>query len=293
MASGRVAPFLAALDAPARARAEADPAALEELLEGAIAAACAEHPELPLDEPRLLAHFARHAGDDPLAALPSLALGDLFLACACAAGEPAALAAFDAEQLRPLGSALARTGAALATIDEVLQLVRVQLLVARDGAPPGIADYGGRGNLRSWLRVTALREVVRASARAEREVPLEDERLLESLFPAADPDRGHLQGLHYPEVKAAFEEALSALAPKERLLLRQSVLDGVSIDRIGALNGVHRATAARWVERARERLVARTRRGLARRLGASPSETESVLRLCLSRLDVSLQRLLG
>jgi hypothetical protein len=96
-----------------------------------------------------------------------------------------------------------------------------------------------------------------------------------------------------PAFKAAFAAAFSALAPRQRTLLRQQVLDGLTIDELGALYRVHRATAARWLERAREALLSGTRTALERELKVSATECESIMRLAQSQLHVSIRRLLG
>lgn len=58
------------------------------------------------------------------------------------------------------------------------------------------------------------------------------------------------------------------------------------------LHGVHRATAARWVDAARETVLAGTQRELIRRLRISRSELASVIRLIQSQLELSLLRVL-
>ena len=93
--------------------------------------------------------------------------------------------------------------------------------------------------------------------------------------------------------RAAFEEAIRALPPRDRLVLRQHGVDDLSIDQIGALHGVHRATAARWVEQARADLARATERALQARLGATAAEVRSLLQQIMSRMDASVHRLLG
>lgn len=73
---------------------------------------------------------------------------------------------------------------------------------------------------------------------------------------------------------------------------RSSVVDGWSIDRIGALYDIHRATAARRVAAARDELGAAIRAALAARLEISVDEVDSIVRLVQSRIDVSLEHLL-
>jgi RNA polymerase sigma-70 factor (ECF subfamily) len=56
---------------------------------------------------------------------------------------------------------------------------------------------------------------------------------------------------------------------------------------------VHRATAARRVERARELLCDGTRAELAARIGLKGAELDSVMRLVRSNVDLSIARVLG
>ena len=87
--------------------------------------------------------------------------------------------------------------------------------------------------------------------------------------------------------------ALAALPDQPRALLRYSVVDGWTVERIGALYGVHRTTAARRVAAAREELGSAIRAELAARLAISVGDVDSIVRLVQSRIDVSLERLLG
>jgi len=56
--------------------------------------------------------------------------------------------------------------------------------------------------------------------------------------------------------------------------------------------GIHRATAARRIARAREQLVAATRRELVTRLELEDGELDEIIGLVTSRLDISLGALL-
>jgi RNA polymerase sigma-70 factor (ECF subfamily) len=90
------------------------------------------------------------------------------------------------------------------------------------------------------------------------------------------------------EFKDAFAEAVTAIPDKERAILRLHFVDGLTIDEIGVVYRVHRATAARWLGRARTTLLGEIRRRLAARLGATDSELDSVMRGVRSQLDISL-----
>ena len=84
-----------------------------------------------------------------------------------------------------------------------------------------------------------------------------------------------------------------ALSDREKNLLRQSAIDGLSIDDLAALYRVHRATCARWLEAAREALFSDTRRRLIDEAGIAEAECDSIIRLVQSQLHVTLRRVLA
>jgi RNA polymerase sigma-70 factor (ECF subfamily) len=206
------------------------------------------------------------------------------------AQEPTAHAAFDAV-LTEVDAAGASTRSPRELVDEAKQVLRVQLLVPRDGKPPGIGGYKGKGPLRGWLRITATRELIRHQKKRSREVPAA-RPLEEALGDGGDPVLDQMKVEYRAEFAVALREAIAALSAEDRTLLRQQIVDGLSIDALGAAYGVHRATAARWVNRARGALVAATRSQLAVRLAVSADEVDSVIRLVQSRLDASVVRYL-
>ncbi len=59
--------------------------------------------------------------------------------------------------------------------DEIKQMVMAQLFVGKTG-DGAIAQYSGRGNLRGWIRIIAVREAARMLRAAKREIS-EDEEL--------------------------------------------------------------------------------------------------------------------
>jgi RNA polymerase sigma-70 factor (ECF subfamily) len=187
------------------------------------------------------------------------------------------------------GAASVRAASSVA--DEVKQRLRASLLVGDGERGPALADYAARGDLRGFLRVSAVRECLRIARRAQREVGLDEDALVD-LAPAMDPELERLKERYRQEFTASFIEAVKALPPRERTLLRHQAIDRLSIDQIGQIYGVHRATAARRLERARARVAELTEARLAERLSLGTEEVASVIRLVRSQLDVTLERLL-
>jgi RNA polymerase sigma-70 factor (ECF subfamily) len=271
-------------------------AELEPALDRMLAGARAAWPGVAISDEVFLGHLAgalRQAGapsvEDWLARGTA---SDLYLACGCALGDPAAIAALDAHHLAGLDPALRRLDLPAPVIDDVKQDVRQRLLVADGARPPRIADFTGAGNLRGWLRVVAInaaRQLLRRAARAGPAAELAD------VVPqAADDAELELLKAHYREqFRAAFAVALAELSPRDRTLLRQHYLLGLGVGELGARYGVHRGTAARWLERCNRTLLNRTRRALVTRLRVARTDVDSILRLVRSRLEVSIRAALA
>jgi len=284
--------FLRALPVGAAARF-ADRAALATQLRGALGAAEAAWPGLALAPARYAAHLAARLGTDASPdALVAMRTSDVYLALACAGGDAAAIAAFEAGYFGEIDRAGTRTGATADQIAEVKARLRRVLFVTDGPRPAATAEFAGRGDLRGWVRVTALRDLILLVGRARREVAYTDEHLLDALSPADDPELGYIRELYRAAFEAAFRAAVAALPSRAKSLLRYQLVDGLSIDDIGALHGVHRATAARWLAAARDQIAADTRAHLAARVGMRSDEIDSIIRLVRSRLDVSVERLL-
>jgi RNA polymerase sigma-70 factor (ECF subfamily) len=263
----------------------------EQELDAAIAQAREAWPALtPVDAAVFRAWVRDRVPED--VALATVPINDLYLACACAAGDPQALATFEGHFLREVAIACAKLRAPSGVLDEALQVVRDRLFVRRASGVPGIASYAGRGDLRGWVRVIAMREVIKLCDRDQREVTTGDEALLDALSPSDDPELEHLKAHYHEHFARAFRAAIQGLTPRERTLLRYQVIDGLGVEAIGKIHKVHHATAARWLVRARDALLDGTKQRLSEMLRLSADEVDSVLRLIQSRMNVSIERLL-
>jgi RNA polymerase sigma-70 factor (ECF subfamily) len=264
-----------------------------DLLEGALARGRAAWPQLAVDGATFTAAVARaiDGEPDPAAAIAALAIEDLYLAQACAGGAAAALEAFAATCDATLHGCLRGMSLAADQIEELVQEVRAKLFVAADG-PPRIATYSGRAALRSWVRTIATRAAV-DRLRKKDETPADDAMLDGIPDRADDPELAHFRRTYHAEFKDAFEEALATLDVRARNVLRHHFVDGLTVDEIGALYGVHKTTAFRWLEAARVALAKRTRAAFAARVKTLPDELDSILRLLQSQIDLSLSRVLA
>ncbi|CAN5899529.1 hypothetical protein BH11MYX2_BH11MYX2_26020 [soil metagenome] len=269
-----------------------DPREIESLLARSIAAAEARWPKVRLSHHEFAAYLAARMGpdDSALEQLTERALEDLYLAFGCSTGDTPAVAAFDHEILRDLPRALRRSDMDPAHLEDTRQHVATKLLAT---SPPGIASFAGRGSLRGWVRVIAIRESGRLLDSTKREKPSSDDALFDAVAHGIVPSQSQMKDAYRTSFRTAFEAALGALSIHDRLLLKQHFLDGLSIDRMAALHDVHRATAARWIAKLLEQLLVDTRARLQVVLNVDATELDSVLRLIQSCLDVSVARALS
>jgi len=217
-------------------------------------------------------------------------LAEVFLTAASARQDPAALAAFDTQYLRPaVADAVGRARAPSTLASEVEQRLRCKLLLPEGKRPPRIATFSGKGPLLSWLKTAAARTLTDLK---RTEGQLEDDELLLERAAEGNPELETVKGQLASKCREAFREALATLEPWERNVLRLHFVDGLNIDRIGQLYDVHRATVARWVARLRSRVQDCTRERRGTRLHLSQGSLDQVLNTVWSRLDVSLGRLL-
>jgi RNA polymerase sigma-70 factor (ECF subfamily) len=211
---------------------------------------------------------------------------DLFLACSCAHGDGAAIRALEALYFSDEVDAPCRRSGTVAP-EEMRQRVRAKLFV---GPSPKIASYAGRSSLRTWLRAVIGRLVIDAVRSRPRDIPAPEGDFLDLACGSDDPDRRLLKQTYRGALEEAFSVAASRLSPKDKNLLRYGLSEGLSIDQIGRIYGVHRVTAARWLQKARATFAENIQAAMIERLKMSPSEFDSVLHLVMSQIDVTIAR---
>jgi RNA polymerase sigma-70 factor, ECF subfamily len=261
---------------------------LAQILDDQYASARAAWPTVHVSRERYVEQLARRINvratepaDRVLATMPP---ADLYLAIACGDNDSIALAAFRDAFIPSLEQALTKLGLATATIDETVQRLLVMLFV--DGQ---IHGYGGKGTLRSWVRSIGVR-TGRRLAGVEHDIGSEED-LADLPAAVADPELELLRTRYGDQVRHAFAAAFAQLTERERNVLRQHHIDGLTIDQLAGLYQVNRATTARWVAGARLAIVAKTRNLLVERYGIAATEVDSIIRLVRSQLAVSVRDL--
>src|SRR5262245_7669535 len=164
---------------------------------------------------------------------------ELYLVAGCVACEPEAHQAFERRYLSPMTHNVGRIALSPDQADELRQQLRVSLLL---GAQPKIGSFRGQGPLGAWVQVCAVRIAHEMGADNDRLVS-SDANMLDGLV-AQDADQEVLaaKSQYRDAFQAALEECFLTLPSRQKTLLRMHFLDGMSIDEMGQVFHVHRAT---------------------------------------------------
>jgi RNA polymerase sigma-70 factor (ECF subfamily) len=251
------------------------------------------HPHVALSRAAFDEHLDGLA--DPSAS-PLAHAEDLFLACACARGLPAALASFDA-LLDAVPGWVRRVDDSPDFADEVRQRLRERLLVRPEGGgAPRIAEYSGAGTLRAWLRIAAARTALNLRRNRD-DRPMAPLELADGQEPAlaafgTEPELQALRGERQDALRRALRDAFLWLSREERTALRLQYGASLTTEQIATALQTSRATAVRRLSQARTRLLGETRRLLGERLRLSPAEIDSFIDASREGLELSLTGLL-
>ena len=209
--------------------------------------------------------------------IESLQVVDLYLCLAAVRDDAAALREMDIAIRRVAGRVTARMGG---DPQELAQLIRVRALAPTDDGQRRVLQYAGRGTLESWLRIVGTRALLNARrGRAAPELAMEFAEPITLSTPEVAAMRAEYQDVFSEALRGAFE----ALTSRERSLLKDSLLLGKTVTELGAQHGVHLSTAARWLVKARERLLQGFRRQLRQNLSDS-AEVGQLLTTLQSRI---------
>jgi len=246
-------------------------------------AAQARSPGIELARPT----FVAHATKLPLADVTQHA-DDLYLAWACVTNDRNAIVLFEQRVLAPAVLAVRKIESSEAFVDEVRQALRDKLLF--NGGQPKLLDYQARGPLGAWARMVAVRLAFTLKRRTKATVSVDD-----WIAGAVANGTPYVDVMKQQQI-ALFTQALSAAAadlePRLRAVLRMHFKDGLSIDQIGEVYQVHRATTARWLVQAKASWFAKTRSHMMKKQALSDTEYQQLAHEVQSRLDLSLSKLL-
>jgi RNA polymerase sigma-70 factor (ECF subfamily) len=252
-----------------------------------VAIARAAWPTIELADDELTAYVVARATE----ALPPVEhAGDLLLACACTLGRPTAISAFHLTYGSVIRRVLTRRNAGAADLADATQIVYERLLVGQAGRAPLLSEYGGKGPLRVWISTSAARTLLtmRRSEGRRRANEGASSHAIGTIASAINPELMYFKRLYKHEIETAVAHALDSLDVHTRALLQLHLGERLSIDQLGAMYGVNRATAARWLAAGRETLIGRVRTEIRNHLKLSESEYDSIVALVRSELDVTV-----
>lgn len=206
---------------------------------------------------------------------------DLALAKSAATGDATAVRTLTAQLEAPLRRAIMRAGYSAAIADDATQETLIELLVSG-----GLRTYQGRAPLAMWAKTIGLRLAARMHAAMK---SVEQRGVPEAFAP--DAVMSAIRKELSVAVERAFRGAAAKLSMFDRELLRAAFIDGESIDALARRHDVHRATAARWLGRARRALDDALRTELATDLALGESDVSSVLRTVHTSLVLPIEPL--
>jgi RNA polymerase sigma-70 factor (ECF subfamily) len=231
--------------------------------------------------------LARHLTAFDLDRVPDH-VADVAIAFAAAGGDPGAQSELHRRVVHAARTTLPAAGYAAHIVDDTIGELELTLL----GEPSPLLKYRGQSSLAGWLRTLAARTAMRLVEVSRREVTDDDASLIDHVASSdltRDLSRAELREL----VRRAFATAIGRLSYFDRDLLASFIVRGHSVDTIAKSHDVHRATAARWMARARAALDRELASELESGLGATDSEVRSLVGSVRSSIELSVERLLA
>lgn len=259
-------------------------------LEALWRAGAALHPGVALTLEGFLAWADTHL--DPAVAAAGLEASEVFLAAGCVHGAAGAARAFIDGPLRKAEPSVAKILPAESDRAELMQELATHLLLPgpADGDLPRLAHFDGRAPLRAWLRMIAARKALDRVRGKTRVVSLDA-----MAFDAAsetDPELSVLRRQHKDEIAAIFAEAIAAVAPEDRKLLRLHYVQGSTLAELAALERTSKSSLHRRFESIREQLFERLQVLMRHRMRLPDSQQGSMLRIFHSGLRDAVAQLL-
>ena len=219
---------------------------------------------------------------------------DLYITAALMAGDPSALQAFESTYLESQRGRLVQLGLCRAGVDDALQTMRECLLLPRGEASlPRIVELAGQGDFRALFRVIAVRTGLNLLRGERRRKKHEDDAVIDRLCATDSSLRPLMRAEAVLLLREAIERAVRGLTSRERTLLRLHFSHGLTIDGIGRLYNVHRATAARWLCGVRETIESRVKDIVRENQGQTTTNLNELLHLASSQLQLSFERILA
>jgi len=243
--------------------------------------------------------------------IDELRADDLCLVIACEKGDEAAWEFLVAKFDGTVKSAARNISNSSEEADDLASSIWAELYGLRQDAQGNkkskLAYYSGRGSLAGWLRAVVSQLAIDQFRKQSKFVQVEEGREFENLAnEASESSNNHhvvshtdnpeeLLGrkLSARDVSAALRAAMESLEAEDRMVLKLYYFDGQKLKDIAEIFGFHEATASRKLVRIQTEVRKAVERHLREKRGWSETEVRRHLTETASRLDVSVERLMG
>jgi len=219
--------------------------------------------------------------------------GDVVLAVACLAKETWAIQLFEDTTIAAAEKAIRKYSTDAAFLEDIMQMLRVQLLVGSEEKPPTLSIYNAKGSLGAWVSVCAIRLTL-YQLRTSRNRKEDNYEWADVLTEAGtgSPELDAIKHRFRDSFSAAVKQTCSSLPSRQRAVLRMHFVEDLSVASIATAYAVNRTTVWRWIEQARDEL----QKGILEHLQASDplsrGELPEIARMIQSQLDLGLSQLL-
>jgi RNA polymerase sigma-70 factor (ECF subfamily) len=249
------------------------------------------HPSLRLDDEAFAAALGR-CGAPVEDSLQDVHAEDLYLACACVAGDATAIALLRETFSPGVIQRLKRVGGSEAIREEVEQRLWDALLVGGNEGPK-LATYAGRGPLGGWLGISAQRIALMMLRHEKAEGRARSQLAAHARLTEGDPELAAIRRRYRAQFQEALDAAIDMLDDRAKTIYRMRLVEGVTLERIATAYGVKHPTILRWLDQAQASIVAEAKRRLRESLPVTSAEFDSITRLLVSELDLNISRVLS
>ena len=263
------------------------------LLEQILAEGQAAWPKLEVAEDAVISFLCGHLNpeEDLESQIEKIIPADLYLASGCAAGDDAALSAFEEAYWSWLRQVLKGKGIVEGAADEALQRLRNHLFLPRTTRPAAIYAYNAQHSLKAWVRVVALRIGLMLLREQRPDFSYNDEYIGDALAPQEDPELAYLRQRCQGHFKVALSEVIAKLPDRDRTLLKQYYVHELTFSEMARIYNVDKSRPRRWVGRIRDHVREETRNVLRQRLRLTETQCDSLIRAAENELNLTLSRI--
>jgi RNA polymerase sigma-70 factor len=275
------------------------PSISDSTLRAAVVAAQQRWPQVHVSDALFRQHISQciarlRAGLTKELRVESLHLVDLFLVCAVICGTPSAAQAFEQTFLTNLAHHIPTKLRDTQLADDIVQEVRIKLLVDTPARPSKLHTYLGQSPLGGWIprivRSTAW-DLERCHTKGSIQAMLWGSGWVEAVIPAHERDLA--KAAHQDLLRQACEAALTQCSGAERVLLYRVFRAGHSLAQIATELGEHRSSTKRRMDALFSRLRTQVLSAMHPHLSLPDAELLSLLRILISRISDERPELLG